>query len=264
MAVTRNELKVLTLARLDERYGSTAAALYDATNSSAVLQTNATTWAVVTSGGVERTTDNELDKYLNLAQDEIASTCIYIEGSATLTWPTTAYSCRLQDLTNASNQGDLIGVEQVTKTVSNVTTTLLQMKRSALRTQYPEYRTTSAAPLYWAIEQDVISLQAKPSANTAMAFYGPCLPMPLGSGSGGTTATSAGWMHDSDLRRAIPTVAAILMARRKFNDSNLFGRMEEMTADYGDWYARKRAMLSLETLDQHFRAMAPDLQPVKR
>lgn len=264
MAVTRNELKVLTLARLDERYGSTAAALYDATNSSAVLQTNATTWAVVTSGGVQRTTDNELDKYLNWAQDEIASTCIYLEGSATKTWATTAYFYRLQELTNASSQGNLIGVEQVTKTVSATTTTLLQMSRTALRTQYPDYRTRSEAPLYWAIEQDVISLQAKPSSATTMAFYGPCLPMPLGDGSGGTTATSASWMHDSDLRRAIPTVAAILMARRKFNDSNLFGRMEELTADYGDWYARKRAMLTEETLNQHFRAMAPDLRPVKR
>ena len=263
MSVTRNELHIRTLSRLDERYGSTVAALYNASDSSNPLQVDGD-WEVVTSGGTVLTTAEELDFYLNLAQDEIASTCVFLDGSATKTWATTAHSYRLQELDNAANQGNLIGVEQVTKTVSTVTTSLLQMSREALRTQYPDYRTRSEAPAYWSIEQDVVSLQAKPAANTAITLYGPCLPKPLGDGSGGTTATEAAWMHDSDLRRALPTVAALFMARRKFSDSNIFGRMEELGLDYQDWYSRKRGMLDVATLKQHFKEMSPDLMPRRK
>jgi hypothetical protein len=253
MAVTRKELHILTLARMDERYSSTAGAVFAADGS--VLRRDSN-WDVVSSGGTEMTTIEELDRYLTEAQNEWCQTAFYLEGSATLTWATARYSYRLSELTNAASQGNLHSVEQVTKTVSGTTSTLPKVNRDFLRTHYPEYRTTSAAPAYWAIDQYTLHLQAKPSAATDMAFYGPCLPQAVNS-----SLASLAWMEDSDLRRVLPCLAALLMIRRKFSNENLFGRFEELALEYQDLYQRSRARLSPATREEHFKEMTPDIRP---
>jgi hypothetical protein len=253
MAVPRKELQILTLARIDERYSSTAGAIFASDGS--ILRRDAD-WNVVGSGGTELTTLEELDRYMTEAANEWCQTAYYLEGSASLTWATTRYSYRLSELTNASNQGNLHSVEQVTKTVSTVTSTLPKINRDMLRTYYPEYRTTSAAPTHWALDQFTLHLQAKPSAATAMNFYGPCLPEAITS-----SVTSLSWMEDSDLRRVLPCLTALLIIRRKFSNDNLFGRFEELALEYQDLYARFRAGLSPATIEEHFKEMSPDLKP---
>jgi hypothetical protein len=253
MAVTRKELQILTLARMDERYSSTAGAMFAADGS--VLRRDAD-WAVVGSGGTELTTLEEMDRYMTEAANEWCQTAYYLEGSASLTWATTRYSYRLSELTNAANQGNLHSVEQVTKTVSGTTTSLAKINRDMLRLNYPEYRTTSAAPQYWALDQYTLHLQAKPSSATTMAFYGPCLPEAITS-----SVTSLSWMEDSDLRRVLPCLTALLIIRRKFSNDNLFGRFEELALEYQDLYQRFRANLSPATREEHFKEMSPELRP---
>ena len=260
MSVTRNELHRLTLSRIDEREGSTVAALFNANDSGNPLQVNPTTWAVVTSGGTTLTTEQLLDFYLNEAAAEWCQTAFYLEGSASLTWATTRFTYRLNELTAAASQGNLHSVEQVTKTVSSVVSTLPKITRDALRLHYPEYRTTSATPSYWAFDQYTLHLQAKPLLATDMSFYGPCLPQSLGDGSG-STATSAAWMEDSDLRRVLPCLAAMMMIRRKITNESLYGRFEELALEYQDLYARFRGNLSPSTLAEHFKDMSPDMKP---
>jgi hypothetical protein len=253
MSVTRKELQILTLARMDERYSSTAGAIFASDGS--VLQRDSN-WNVVSSAGTPLSTVEELDRYMTQAQNEWCQTAYYLEGSATLTWATTRYSYTLAELTDAANQGNLHSVEQVTKTVSAVTTTLPKINRDMLRTHYPEYRTTSAAPAYWALDQYTLHLQAKPVSATTMAFYGPCLPQAINS-----SLTSLAWMEDSDIRRVLPCLTAMMIIRRKFSNDNLFGRFEELALEYQDLYTRFRARLSPATREEHFKEMSPDLKP---
>lgn len=258
MAVTINELKVLALSRIDEQWASTAAALYNGADSANPLQVNSSTWAVVTSAGTTLDTAQLLPMYLTMAANEWCETAYYLEGSATLTWANTRYSYRFNELTNAASQGNLHSVEAATKTVDATVTNLAKMGRDALRLRYPNYRTTNAAPAYFAVDQYAIHLQAKPSSATSMTFYGPCLP------EGADTATSWSWMEDSELRRVIPCLAALMIIRRKLTNDSLFGRFEELALEYNDLYTRSRALLSPATREEHFKTISPDLVPSKR
>lgn len=257
MSVTRKELHVRTLARIDERYGSTAGALYNANDSGNPLRVD-TDWSILTSGGTVLTTDQELDTYLNQAAQEWCKTAFYLEGMATLTWPTTAYSKRLNELTPAASQGNLHGIEAVTKTVSATTTALKKMTRDQLRNHNPAYRTTTVTPAnlaYWAQDQSTVHLEAKPTATVDLTFYGPCYPQDLAASGG---ATSWSWMEDAELRSIIPCLTALLLIRRKFSDSNLFGRFEELAIQYNDFYTSYRSRLSPATLEEFYKGQEMD------
>lgn len=259
MSVTRKELHVRTLARIDERYGSTAGALYNASDSGNPLRVD-TDWSILTSGGTVLTTAQEMDVYLNQAAHEWCKTAFYLEGTATLTWPTTAYSKRLNELTPAASQGNLHSIEAVTKTVSATTTALQKMSRDALRTHNPAYRSSTVTPAnlaYWAKDQTTVHLEAKPTASVSLTFYGPCYPQDLAASGG---ATSWDWMEDAELRSIIPCLAALLLIRRKFSDSNLFGRFEELAMQYNDYYTSYRLKMSAATRDEHFMEMDSELR----
>jgi hypothetical protein len=213
-------------------------------------------WNVVSSGGTQLTTDAELEFYLNMAAYEWCKTAFKLEGTATKTWATTAARYQLHELTPASVQGNLHSVEVVTKTVSSVTTRLEKYSYAALRTHYPDHLTASAAPIVWAVEQSNLYLGAKPASETTMTFYGPCYPEKLGG-----AVTSWAWMEDTDLLAVIPTLAAMMMIRRKFSDPNLYGRFEELALQYNEAYTTYRARLDQETAREHFNAIAPDMMP---
>jgi hypothetical protein len=68
-------------------------------------------------------------------------------------------------------------------------------------------------------------------------------------------------MEDSDLRRVLPCLTALLIIRRKFSNDNLFGRFEELALEYQDLYQRFRANLSPATREEHFKEMSPELRP---
>ena len=257
MAVTRNELHIRTLSRIDERYGSMVGALGNANDNANPLQVDGS-WNVVTSGGTVLSTAQEMDTYLNQAAHEWCRTAFYLEGSATLTWPTTAYSKRLNELTPAGSQGNLWGLESVKKTISAADTQLQKMTRDALRTHYPSYRVGTITPAnltYYALDQSVVHLQGTPSATVALTFYGPCYPQTLAA-SGGTTSWA--WMEDEELGSILPTLAALYLIRRKFSDDNLFGRFEELALQYNDFYTSYRSRLSPATLEEHYKGQTMD------
>ena len=260
MSVTRKELHIRALSRIDERYGSTVGALYNANDSGNALQVDGS-WNVVTSSGTTLTTDQEMDFYLNLAASEWCRTAFYLPGTATLTWPTSTASKRLNELTPAASQGNLHSVETAYKTISAVKTRLQKFSRGALRNHYPDYAYAAVTPanlLYYATDQSTIHLQGVPSSTVDLTFHGPCYPEDL-SGS----VTSWSWMEDNELKTVIPTLTALYLIRRKFSDENLFGRFEELAAQYNDLYMSYRLKLDKATLAEHFKEMDSELRGKK-
>ena len=259
MSVTRKELLIRVLDRIDERYGSTAGSLFNANDSNNPLQVDAS-WDVVTSGGTVQATTVEIEMCLNLAAHEWCRTAFYLPGMATLTWPTSTATKRFNELTPAASQGNLHAVETVYKTISTVKTRLQKFSRDSLRNHYPDYAYVAVTPanlLYYATDQSTVHLQGVPSSTVSLTFYGPCYPERLAESGG---ATSWAWMEDEELRSILPTLAALFLIRRKFSDENLFGRFEELATQYNDWYTSYRARISPATLTEHFREMDSQLR----
>lgn len=251
MAVTLNELTVLTLRRLDQAMNSHIADVSAGTGIPYAI--DATTWA---AGGVNLDTIEDTRQFLNRAQVEWCETAFYLRGTATKTWVAGTASHRLNDLTPAGGQGNLWSLEAVS-TTAGTETLLTRLKHNELMTHFPNYLLASGVPTYWCQEQSTLELDKKPSADTAMKFYGLALPPSMASGG------SASFMEDEHLRMVLPLMAAIFIARRRFSDPDAYGRLPDLIAEYQDHYLRSRAAMSPEVLRQHFREMSPDLAQQK-
>ena len=70
-------------------------------------------------------------------------------------------------------------------------------------------------------------------------------------------------MEDNELRTVIPTLTALYLIRRKFSDENLYGRFEELAAQYNDLYTSYRLKLDKATLAEHFKEMDSELRGKK-
>lgn len=253
MAITENELIIKTLRRLDERYGSTIGEVVD--SSGAILSADGTTW--VTGSGTSLTTLVTMRDMFNAAAVEWCRTAYLYDGKATLTWATTRHSARFTEFTPTA-QGNVWSVEQMTRTVGSTTTTLPRMGRGELRTHYPEYRTTSSTPAYWAQDGAGVVLSCKPTVEFTSIIYGPSLPLSISDSN-----TSWSWMEDEDLWRIIPLMAAIFLVRRKFTSPDMFGRLEEMVTEYSDLYTQWRSRLDPATLAQHY-TFSPNPELLKK
>jgi hypothetical protein len=252
MAVKREEIYVLTLRRLDEAYTSTAGEI--STGAGAVLEVTSA-WAQGT--GTAQSTQQTIYDLITQAVYEWCRTAYYLPGTATQTWASGASSYRLSALTIPSGQGNLWAAQTLT-TTAGTETRLPKTPAGSFRLHYPDYQITSGTPSTWTQESSSILLNVKPSTNTAIKVYGPCYPETP------SASVDLSFMDDNDIRRVIPLITAILLVRRKFAHTNLFGRLGELTAEYSDLYNRFRAEISKPLRDEFFQEMSADLMPVKK
>lgn len=252
MSVTVAELKILTKRRLDESYLSRIGEVSDGQGAALTVDGS---WAV--PGGTTLNTNAFILECLNRAGVEWAQTALYLRGTATKTWASGVGSYRLNELTPPSGQGNLWALETVT-TTSGTETRLSRISHSEMATLYPDYSFASGAPSYWATESGTVELDKKPSSGTAMKFYGLALPATLTADS-----DTVSYMEDAEVRVILPLMAAIFMVRRRITAPDVYGRLPDLVAEYGDHYNRHRAKISPDVLRAYFREMSPDLAPVK-
>ena len=252
MSVTVAELKILTKRRLDESYLSRIGEVSDGQGAALTVDSS---WAV--PGGTTLNTDAFILECLNRAGVEWAQTALYLRGTATKTWASGTGSYRLTEFTAPSGQGNLWAVETVT-TTTGTETRLSRLSHGELATIYPNYAFTSGAPSYWALESGTLELDKKPSSSTDMKFYGLALPATLTA-----DADTVSYMEDAELRVILPLMASIFMVRRRITAPDVYGRLPDLVAEYGDHYNRHRAKISPEILRAYFREMSPDLAAAK-
>lgn len=229
MAVTLNELRILTLRKIDEAYDSGVAEVSD--GSGGILRINTTTWATGTDAYL--TTLSTLTDLLNEAQNFLCRTAFVLEGTASVTWTANAEKFVLSAFTPGSTQGDLWAVE----TLQWNTTVLPFISRECLSRELgPSFRFASAGtPTYWYQANDTIHLYVKPSAQQTVTVSGLVLPVRLAESGTGTT-TSASFMEDDALRAILPTAAALILVRRKATDPSLATRVADLENEFmGHW-----------------------------
>lgn len=253
MAVTLNELRILTLRKIDEAYDSTAAEVAD--GSGGVLRINTTTWATGTDAYL--TTLNTLTDLINEAQNFWARTAFAIEGSASKSWTSGVSSFPLSGFTDAASQGNLFAAETV---VWN-TTTLTKCGKDVLAREIPNFRVnTAGTPSYWYQVNETIHLYVKPSSTQTVTAYGFALPQQL-SESG---TTSASFMRDDLLRSVIPTAAALILVRRKATDPSLATRVGDLEGELTTYFNKARAAMPTAIKNTYFTDVPSDLVSTRR
>lgn len=255
MSVSLNELVIRTLQRIDESYQSTSGET--AAGSGAILRVDSS-WVVVGSGGTERTTIENVKDYLNQAQEEWFTTAGYLEGSLLVSWTSGLSTKSLHDapFSGGSGKSYLWALEQVTAADGSV---IKRTSRGDLDRNAPGWLSASAGtPAYWYQVQSQVRLYPTPSTTRNITIDGLALPERL-SGSVSSTA-----LRDDDARRILPLIASIFLLRRKFTAPEMFGRLEELAAEYQDLYSRHRSRIDPDIVRRHYREMSPDLQPGKR
>ena len=249
MSVTLNELRILTLRKIDEAYDSTAAEVSDGTGG--VLRINTTTWATGTDAYL--TTLNTLTDLINEAQNLWARSAFMIEGTATITWTSGTEKFPLSSFTAAGSQGDLWAVEALQW---NTTTLTMASKDVLMREIGPTFRlASSGTPSYWYQESDTVHLYVKPSSQQTVTVYGMCLPLRLSES--GTTSTS--FMQDDLLRAIVPTFAALILVRRKATDPSLAVRVGDLQAEFMQHYTKARANIAAGVRNSYFAELPSDL-----
>jgi hypothetical protein len=239
MAVTVAALSQAALRELNEATNSSAGEVGDG------------------AGAATVTTTTTLYDYLTQALVDWCETAWPLFDSATLTWTSASGGTQNKHALTAATYARLWRIRAMA--MGATPAPLERISLAALKANKPNYEFEAAGtPLYFWEEGNVVGVYPAPSTNLASTFHGLAVPLPAGSGSGGT-ASSYSFAPDDVLLRVIPVKAAILLAEKLFDDPSVYGRVDHLRARYLAYQMEYRGLISPEILGQ-----MRDPAPVRR
>lgn len=238
MALTIDDLTNATWRELNEATNSTLASVGDGT------------------GADEVVAGTTLREYFTWAGNEWCETAWPLYGSATVAeWAIGVGSKGLHELTNPSDQGRLHAVLSVA--MGDPYVPLARIDPLRLRDSYPSMEfEDNDTPLYFWEEISAVGVYPRPSAAMRFKAHGLALPPPVVEGT-----TSLSYMPDDIISRVIPTLAAILIAQKAYDDPSVFGRLDHLVARYSSMRENYRGLLSPGVLG---RMKISTIQPRKK
>ncbi len=168
--------------------------------------------------------DETICSYINEAAKEMARTCVWNEGSITLSPSTRVATFADKDFWHPL-------------TVVNGSTVLTHCGEMELRSYDLAYTSTTGTPTHWYRSGNTnIGLYPAPTTTQTLTVTGGTLPPALTTDPASTVTLSIA--PDDVLLRAIPAYIAGKLAFKNFDDPSLIGR-----AFWKDWYDLTRMQL---------------------